>query len=289
MTRAELLAEINAYASELGVPPVSDRRLSDWRDQDLVPPPASKGAGRGRGVLRDWGEEALEAARHILRLQSMGELRASQHLAYLWLTGGSQSIVQAQEAISKEFERMVRRLRRAVPAAVAPETPFAQGALRRRIGPLDPDLVPLAGTGPDGRPVTESLAVRGLPAMVGDFGKSAANEWEAVFPVLRDVRGFELIQELLAGYDGYVGLGDETDQSALSALATASPGEFELARSHFQATWAVIGIAIGWLSEPETPLARKLLSIDRAEWAIGLFVQHLNGIQKSEKSREIRR
>lgn len=287
MTRAELLAAINAHALEIGQPAVSDRRLGDWREQGLLPSPRPRGAGRGRGVARDWGDDALDAARQILRLQSMGERRASQHLAYLWLIGGPQQIDFARAAISAEFKRAAKRIRRRVPEAVADETPFAQEALRGRIGPLDQRLVPMVGLGPDGRPITETLAIAGLPAVFGEEGRSMSAAIAAIFPDLNELAEGPLIQDFLAGYDGLLGLKDETDQSALTALSEATNAEWEAAREQLQMSWLGLGFLALVMSRLKPEAKDALATVDRADWAIALFVQHLNGIQKSGKSKKI--
>lgn len=286
MTRVELLSAINAYAQKLDLKPVSDRRIDDWREKNLLSEPRRRGRGRGRGVDRDWGEDALEAARQILRLETMGERRASQHLAYLWLMGGHQSAAEAREAIASEFERTQKRIRRRLPDPTASDTPFAQTALRRRVGSVDPALGQFVPKGPDGRPITETVALAGLPSLFGFEGKPIEQLLFEELPELAELELDTAAQAFLSGFTGLVGEEDETETSALQIVSNSTDAEFEIARAKFQMFWFSLGFAISNFAAQEG--SEELASLDGAQWAITYFVQHLNGLQESNSNSEFR-
>jgi hypothetical protein len=280
VTRAELLSQANRYAAQLGAPLITERQVGDWRDEELLPPPIARGAGRGRGVERDWSE-ALEALKTIIRLRAMGERRATQFRSYLWIAGFPIDPPRAREAIISEFGRMIARQRRELRETDVAPTEFARAALMGRIGPLDPDLARVA-TFIETTPRNEPLALSALPEMItGEAGLSAiAAACAARVPIVEMGLDVPELAALLAGFSGFFGLPDETDKSAIDVLSMASETELEAARSTVAKTFFVLRIFLAAFFPDDTQLERKVLSLDRTEWAISIFVQALNGAEK---------
>lgn len=280
MTRAELLSQANCYAAELGAPLITPRQVADWRDEELLPAPIPRGAGRGRGVERDWSG-ALEPLKAIVRLRGMGERRATQFRSYLWIAGFPIDGSRAREAIITEFGRMIGRIRRDLRDTSVAPTDFARSALMSRIGPLDPDLARAAAF-IETAPAQEPLALSALPEVItGEAGVSAiVREFTARIPFLEMGLDVPDLAEMLAGFSGFFGLPDETDRSAIEVLNSASVAQLEGARKAVANWYLVLKIMADAFYSDDVQLRPKLMSLDRTEWAISFFVQTLNGADK---------
>jgi hypothetical protein len=107
--------------------------------------------------------------------------------------------------------------------------------------------------------------------------------YAALIPALADLSALDPTQPLLAGFSGIFGLEDETDAAATEILERATEEELQAARQTLQDFYFRLAVAIVHfgLGERET---QKLLSLDRATWAISLFALALNGAFKQKKS-----
>lgn len=281
MTRQELLDRANAYFAERGWGEVSDRQLSDWRDEQLLPGPIPLGRRRGLSPDWDWSEEALAIVLEIGRLKSLGAKRASQLRCYLWISGRQILRESARKALTTEFDRLVAKTRRQLRDFTSSTS---RAALVSRIGQVDPTLAPLA---PEVS-ATEPFALEALDEITsGEAGLPLLSDaidrrYPGAADLLSASRNAEIV---LIGMSGLFGLSDETDQSATAVIRNATAEEFEAARYATLAQYFAIYMAIdaGFLwHEDALPagVLDKILSLDSCDWAITLFVQSLNGIYK---------
>lgn len=282
MTRDELRCAANKYAEEIGAPSVTDRHLRDWRDEGLLSGPKGRGRGRGQGVDWDWPDEALANIKTIIRLRGMGERRATQFRAYLWIAGADIPFAKAKEAICAEFERSLKDQRRMVPGEPGRDTKSSWASVLRRLGPLDPDLEPFAPfeLSEDGSLFSREMLAEFMGTEGAEF--ATLERLKASWPELIEFDNDHFVQNFFSGFTGIFGVPDETASSAIELLKSATETEFADAREIASA------IYLGWLAATalvtgaDDPLASKWRTVDRSGFAVWIFVCALNGLKKTQ-------
>lgn len=110
ITQEELVVELR----NVGCAEVSKRRLTDWRENDVLPPFDVTGAGRGKGRGREcssWSDDqlVLNQALWVRQLLSIYRSFESCHLP-LWMLGYPVLFSSVRETLSKPLREMTRAI-----------------------------------------------------------------------------------------------------------------------------------------------------------------------------------
>lgn len=109
-TPDELVSELN----ELGYP-VTKRRLTDWGQKGLLPPPHPRGRGQGRGKVYRWIEpDILHRAIDVFELLEWHR-RAPDLFLPLWVLGYDVQHSKVRAGLEKHVDGLARGLDAAIP------------------------------------------------------------------------------------------------------------------------------------------------------------------------------
>jgi hypothetical protein len=261
---------------------VSERRVRDWIDEELMPGPIAMGRRREWGTPAQY-RHALEICRHI----AQGADRYSDIRFRQWLAGRDVPFDLLRKAVASEFERLRKNLLRPLqhdpgPSELGDEKPRRLKAVRRRIGEPSPKILP------PGFEYSEQELLRLYDAL--RFAVADAELREIVRGIL--VR-FGLSQELASATaslidDTLIGWGDRRDdveRSAHEAIEGASAEEFAQVRA-WSSRWRWImrrvpdvfstmhpdaGRSLAWMRDSMATIAR----LPTNPWGFAIFVHCL--------------
>ncbi len=270
MNIAELVGFLGRIAEELNIPPPSQSKVESWITKGLIA--GSKAIGKGRNTPPDWEIplSSVSAARLILELEAKGAQRSNELRIGLWLAGHDIPLDAFREAVSRESERVVRRmLRLGVPQALQ-SNEFGEGkraaALSRKLGPLDARFVAA------GLELSEQL-YSGLSKIAFLESRGDSDESSLISEALRGVA--PIVSQLLLSFSiesvfaGLLGHPDEVDTSTTELMQRASSEQLEAARRFYG--FFLLAIERGAL---RLPLGLHGKISDSAWLAVGEAMRH---------------
>lgn len=233
MTNAELAAYLNAELNLTGAAAVTPNVIRQWVLWDVLP----KSSGRGRGYARgrDWdrSERDRRRALQLARWRATGVTREQALIVHAFIAWGSRDWQRVRDALQSEMSRATALIHKRLSSelafhAFADVSAARKRAFRNQLGPLDSRLAGTAAELP-----AELYAIAAQAMLGGDFDRDRlfALTQVRVAPLVPNGLTTNTVPDLLiACIAGLFSSPDESDNSAIRAIALCSRNDFRLSR-----------------------------------------------------------
>lgn len=256
LTKDDLVERAQLEVARWGGPPISQRTVSDWIDEGLLPKAEPIGRGRGSNPLWVYPDEAAERVVAIVKARRFGRQRADALRLQLWSRGHDLPLCDIRSALAHELKRFVVSFHRLTRWSFDHREPRNRSDeaiqnYRRSMGALDPDIEAV------GIVLSRAILLR-----LGSFVIHGLAEQSQAALVKPGSDGGAMASFVERGA-GLFANPEEEDGSGLQRLPDLSDEQLEFGRAYFRLIEPSLGIGAALLGIHIPVLADKINRLER--------------------------